>query len=1021
MVDISEKAFEDAIEETLLSGGPNAPGTRHWLLREGEGSYGTWVPGGYRHRTQEHYSRELCLDPGLLLEFIYATQPKTWDKLKVHYGRDTVSSFIQRAADEVERRGVVDVLRRGLKDRGCRFEMACFRPATTLNPDLQRRYKANQFSVIRQLHYSTRNENSLDMVLFLNGLPLSTVELKNPLTGQDVHDAIRQYRYTRDPREPLFRPGRCVAHFAVDPHEVHFATSLVGAGTRFFPFNKGYAGGKGNPPILDNYATAYLWRQIWSRDSVLNLIARFVHERAANNGAKGKSKSHYYIFPRYHQLDAVRRLIGDARPAGPGHRYLIQHSAGSGKSFTIAWLAHQLSTLHDVHDERVFDSIIVVTDRRVLDRQMQHHVRQFEQTLGVVETIDKSSAQLRAALEAGRPIIVTTLQKFPVIWDQVDKLPGKTFAVIIDEAHSSQGGESADKMRAVLAPKSLDEAEHLDEADPDRETAEDRILAQVKARQQLPNVSLFAFTATPRPETLQLFGQKHEDGTYGPFSLYSMRQAIEEGFILDVLEHYTTYETYWSLVKTTADDPKYARDPATQVLRQYVTLHPHTIEQKVTIIVEHFHQNVAPRINGRAKAMIATSSRLHAVRFRLTLDKYLRERGYPYKALVAFSGQVRDPDTGKVYSEPGMNRSPDGQPVSERQTAETFAQPEYRFLVVANKFQTGFDQPLLYATYVDKRLSGLQAVQTLSRLNRIHPAKDGTFVLDFVNEAETIQAAFQPYYQSTLLERETDPNLLYRLELEVFDLGLCDKSDIERVTDLCLFGEAEQSKLYAALQPVVDRYVAADDEIKTAFRGKLSRYIRLYAFLSQVISFVDLDLVRLYHFARLTLRALPKADKDMPVNIARKVALGSFDIRETFKGKIKLDVENGRLQPLGFTESSKKPDERALLSRIVKELNERFGLDLSSEGGTAYVEQMVSRLAGNPAMQDSVRVNLTDAARLTFNHLAGDFVQESIDVNFQIYKLINDHPAFREVFLDTVWRRVLGRIEAAMAVEPETG
>jgi len=637
MVNINERAFEAAIEQDLLAGGSNDP--RGLRIREKELAYGVeaaLVPGGYRRRTSDDYDRVLCLDADVLLEFVQATQPRTWARYKALYAEDPRRAFVQRVAREVERRGVVDVLRRGVKDRGCRFEMAYFPPSTSFNPEQQKRYMANQFSVVRQLHYSQRNENSLDMVLFLNGLPLFTVELKNPLTGQNVQHAMAQYRRDRDPNEPLLRPGRCVAHFAVDPYEVYFSTVLEGEKTRFYPFNQGYTMGKGNPPALPGeYATSYLWRRIWARESVLNLVHRFVHELPPESGTRRRSRGpRVYIYPRYHQLDAVRRLLADAREKGPGHRYLVQHSAGSGKTYTIAWLAHQLTTLHDAEDRRVFDQIIVVTDRRVLDRQMQEHVRQFEEQAGLVATIDRNSAQLRDALREGQQIIVTTLQKFPVIWRQVGDMSGRRFAVIIDEAHSSQGGEAADKMRAALAPKSLEEAEALDARDPDAITEEERILAQIRAKQQLPNVSLFAFTATPRPETLEIFGQQREDGRIEPFSLYAMRQAIQEGFILDVLRHYTTYRTFWRLLKTSPDDPEVELRRAKSQLRRWVMEHPETIEAKVRIMVEHFHGRVAGEINGQAKAMIVTASRLHAVRYRLALDRYLAERGYPYKALV---------------------------------------------------------------------------------------------------------------------------------------------------------------------------------------------------------------------------------------------------------------------------------------------------------------------------------------------------------------------------------------------------
>ncbi|GIX49464.1 MAG: hypothetical protein KatS3mg131_3675 [Candidatus Tectimicrobiota bacterium] len=758
MVEISERSFEEAIERALLAYGPDAQPRGGNIAAEPEPPpYGDYPPGGYHKRRPEDYNRALCLLPRDVLDFILATQPKQWQKLKAHYGTEVEARFLKRLASEIEARGTLEVLRQGIKDVGCKFQLAYFRPASGLNEEMQRLYQANLFSVVRQLRYSTKNENSLDLVLFLNGIPIFTAELKNPLTGQTVEDAIDQYKTSRDPREPLFRYGRCLAHFAVDPDLVYVTTHLQGPKTRFLPFNKGRFGGAGNPPVpptRQGYATSYLWEEVWARDSVLDLIRQFIHEIEEVDEKGRKKGRRHLIFPRYHQLESVRKLVADARRRGPGQRYLIQHSAGSGKSFTIAWLAHQLATLHDAADRRVFDSIVVVTDRRVLDRQLQRTMKQFEQVLGVVENIDTTSRQLKEALESGKTIIVTTLQKFPVIVNEIRALAGQRFAVIVDEAHSSQSGEQPKSLKAVLAAKSLEEAEGEESgAKTVDEEIEERILAEMEARGWPPNVSFFAFTATPKARTLELFGKQRPDGKFEPFHLYSMRQAIEEGFILDVLANYTTYKTYWRLLKKIEDDPRYDKRKAEYLLKSFVDLHPHAIHEKVRIMVEHFATQVQHEIGGKAKAMIVTRSRLHAVRYKLAIDKYLAERGYPFKALVAFSGSVQD--GGQTYTEPGMNGFP------EAQTARMFERPEYRFLIVANKFQTGFDQPLLHTMYVDKKLGGVNAVQTLSRLNRTHPEKKGTMVLDFANEAEEIQAAFEPYYETTLLSEGTDPNLLY--------------------------------------------------------------------------------------------------------------------------------------------------------------------------------------------------------------------------------------------------------------------
>jgi type I restriction enzyme R subunit len=615
-MDISERAFEKTIERTLLAGGPDADPE----VRESPVAEGGFELGGYRRRvSKDHYDKALCLDPEMALAFIQATQPEEWDSFRRQHGSDARDRFLKRLAQQIRLRGTLDVLRRGIKADGCRFEMACFRPVSGMNPKLERLYQGNIFTVVRQLEYSQRDAKTVDLALFLNGLPIFTAELKNPLTGQNVQSAIRQYSFDRDPREPLFAYGRCLAHFAVDPDMVYLATHLEGEKTRFTPFNQGRNGGAGNPPAWRGFSTAYLWEQVWARDSVLNLIQHFIQDVEVEDEKGRRTGQRMMLFPRYHQLDSVRRLVADAKGRGTGSKYLIQHSAGSGKSNSIAWLAHQLSTLHDASDRRVFDSVVVITDRRVLDRQLQRTVLQFEQVLGVVENIDKTSRQLKQALEDGKKIIVTTLQKFPVIADEIGALPGSRFAVVVDEAHSSQTGESTKSLKQVLSAGTLEEAE-AEESEVPEEDWEDRIAAEMRSRGPLPNVSYFAFTATPKPKTLELFGTQQPDGGYLPFSLYTMRQAIEEGYILDVLDNYTTYGEYWNLLKKIEDDPRYDRRQAVYLLKAFVSLHEHTIAEKVAIIVEHFNEHVRERIGGEAKAMIVTRSRLHAVRYKLALN-----------------------------------------------------------------------------------------------------------------------------------------------------------------------------------------------------------------------------------------------------------------------------------------------------------------------------------------------------------------------------------------------------------------
>ena len=994
---VAERKLEDAIECALLAGGPDACPGEGWIHEE-RTPYGD-APGGYSRRSPTDYDRERCLDPQVALEFVYATQPKAWEAFAKQHGTDARERFLSRLSTEVAKRGTLDVLRNGIKSDGQTFKLAYFRPVSALNEETQRLYEANRFTVIRQLRYSTRTDHSLDMALFLNGLPIFTVELKEPLTGQTVEDAVRQYRQDRDHKEPLFAFQRCLAHFAVDADLVQFTTRLAGPQTRFVPFNKGRDGGAGNPPNAFGFATAYLWEDVWARDSVLDLVEHFVHAIDEEDANGAKTGQRQVIFPRYHQLDAVRRLVADARSAGPGQNYLIQHSAGSGKSNTIAWLAHRLSTLHDASDQRVFDSIVVITDRRVLDRQLQRTVRQFQRTLGVVENIDQTSRQLREALEAGKTIIVTTLQKFPVIAKDMSALPGKRFAVIVDEAHSSQSGESTKSLKQVLSAKSLQDAATEEEAVPEVDL-EDRIVEEMRRRGRQPNVSTFAFTATPKNKTLELFGTRQADGSHAPFSLYTMRQAIEEDFILDVLENYTTYKVYWRLLKKVEEDPHFDQAKASYLLRQFVDLHEHAISKKVAIMLGHFSERVAGRINGHAKAMIVTRSRLHAVRYRQAVDRWLETHGRPFRALVAFSGEVQD--GAATYTESGMNGLP------ETQTAETFKREEFRILIAADKFQTGFDQPLLHTMYVDKRLAGVNAVQALSRLNRVHPPdKTETMVLDFVNEAEDIQESFEPYYDRAILSEATDPNLLYDAQTALAQFDLWDDGDLSAFAEAYFDPAGSQDRLHAALAPAVARFADLETAAQHECRGRLRDYVRLFAFLSQVITFVDADLERLYVFGRFLLRKLPADEAKLPYEVQQAIDMASYGVRQTSAGQIGLGRGKAELEPMASKDVLPPPVEQLEpLSAIIQVLNERFGTDLT-EKDAVTVGQLMAGLAANEALASSVQVNTPENARLTFEHVVNDMLQSTIDSNFKFYKRISDDDAFARFFIGRLFEEYL--------------
>ncbi len=971
-MDISEYAFETYVVEHL-----------------------TGIHGYRQRESKVHYDRAAALDWDLVLEFITATQLDTWRDLQKQHGSQTVEKFKRRLVREIQRRGTLDVLRRGVKDSGCYFQLAYFKPATTLNPAHQERYRKNIFSVIRQCRYSqAETRDAIDLVLFLNGLPLFTMELKNKLTGQTVEDARKQYRNDRPPKgEPLLQFRRCLAHFAVDNDEVWLTTKLEGKCTRFLPFNRGYNGGAGNPPNPDGYASAYLWEDVFAPDSVLELVGSFIHIENGDQRAK-------LIFPRYHQRDAVRKLVAHTRAHGPGQQYLIQHSAGSGKSNTIAWTAHRLASLHDDQNRRVFDSVIIITDRRVLDKQLQNAVRQFEQVPGVVRVIDKDSTQLAEALTEGADIIVSTLQKFPFVLDKVQSLPGRAFAVIVDEAHSSQTGEATKSLKEVLRAESLEEAEHL-ESEMEEPTGEDLINRSMAARKRQPNLSFFAFTATPKQKTLELFGVPQPGGTFRPFHLYTMRQAIEEGFILDVLQNYTTFETYFNLLKTAANDPRVEKSKAISLLKRYVNIHRFTIAHKTKVMVEHFWENVRHKIpndqgEGRAKAMVVTASRLHAVLYKQAFDAYLKKQGYPIKALVAFSGTVHY--HGLDYTESQMNGFP------ESQTVRQFENPEYRFLIVAEKFQTGFDQPLLHTMYVDKKLAGVHAVQTLSRLNRIHMRKTDTMVLDFVNRVEDIERAFAPYYEATILSHATDPNKLYDLQDELEAFGLYTPKQAAEIAELYLRKGEKAAKLQPLLREVVEqyKYIAAVEE-RIRFKHRLRAYINAYAFLSQIITFQDAALERLYLFARLLIRALPRERSREQLSLHDLVDLENYRIEQTYSGSIQIPSNEGQLKALSDLDVSGLTDpEKTALSQVIQEINERFGTEFT-EADRVFFAELKARLAANESLQASARINPPESVRLLYDALFKMTLQAMIDRNFQMFKRINDDEEFGQVVKEKIF------------------
>jgi type I restriction enzyme, R subunit len=960
----------------------------------------------------ENYSKELAFFPQELQAFINDTQLKAWAKLKGIHGEGVERKFQQRLFKELDKRGMLDVLRHGIIDYGVHFHLAYFKPVSGLNPDTKALYEKNILSITRQVHYSQKDPHrSVDLLLSLNGLPVATVELKNQFTGQTAENAKKQYKYTRDARELLFQfKKRAIVHFAVDTDEVWMTTRIDGEHTRYLPFNKGYNKGAGNPPVEGKHRTAYLWEEIWAKDSWMEILGRFIHlEKKEFRKGNQDYKKETFIFPRYHQLDVVRKLVSDAREAGAGRNYLIQHSAGSGKSNSIAWLAYQLSSLHNATDERVFDSVIVVTDRRVLNQQMQDTIYQFDHKRGVVQKIDKDSTQLADALEAGTNIIITTLQKFPFVLNKVGDLPKRDYAIIADEAHRSQGGETSKKMKEVLTVLDLEKTIEDDAEDDD---VEDEIRKSMQARGKQPNLSFFAFTATPKPKTLEVFGIQGDDGKPEPVHLYSMRQAIEEGFILDVLQNYTTYKTYFRLSKAIEEDPKLNKQKAARVIARFLSLHPHNLAQKTEIIIEHFRQFVMPQIGGKAKAMVVTASRPHVVRYKEHFDEYLREKEYiDIKALVAFTS-FTDKETGTKYTENDMND------IRGSEIPSRFASDEYQILLVADKYQTGFDQPLLHTMYVDKKLSGVRAVQTLSRLNRIYPGKEDTFVLDFANTEEEILAAFQPYYEKASLSGTTDPNKLYDLKAQIEDYGVIWVSDIETFIKVYFKPKSKRSrddhgKLNNAIDYAVSRFQAlSDDEQKEDFKSTLMVFVRTYAFLAQVMPFGDIELEKFYAYTRHLLKKLPKRNQGERYQFQDEVALEYYRLQKIKEGTIVLAKDKETpLDPLSEAGERKEKDVDARLSQIIEILNKRFGTEFT-DADRYFFSQIEEELVSDKTLSQQAQNNSIDNFKYGFDDAFLMKLIDRMDANQDIFGRIMDDEEFGTLVRDWMLKKVYQRLKA---------
>jgi type I restriction enzyme R subunit len=983
--------------------------------------------GGYTEGDAANYSPDLGMFKREIIQFLERSQPKKWAKISAIHGASVKNRIIQRLYKELDLRGSLEVIRNGFIDYGVRFQMAFFQPASNLNPDAVALYEKNQLKVYRQVYFSNKNKKSVDVVLSLNGLPLATLELKNQFTGQNVGNALKQYSTTRDDRELLFAFNkRALVHFAVDQDEVFMTTKLEGRKTYWLPFNKGYKNGKGNPPNPNGYRTAYLWEYILQKDSWMDVLKRFVHLQTDTFELEGRTrKKEKLIFPRYHQLDAVRSITANVLEHGAGKNYLVQHSAGSGKSNSIAWLAYRLSSLHDAQNQRIFNSVIVITDRRVLDRQLQNTIYQFEHKQGVVQKIDKDSKQLAESLQHGTNIIITTLQKFPYVVEKVGQLPDRTYAVIIDEAHSSQGGEASKKLKEVLgvAEKQNEALAHVTEPYPSygEGDADESVLSQdlvnayieksAEARGRQAHVSFFAFTATPKYKTLQVFGEKDEEGKPKPFHLYAMRQAIEEGFILDVLRNYTTYELYFKLTKAIEDDPQLNKKKAAKAIGKYVSLHPHNLAQKTEIIIEHFRNIVSKKIGGRAKAMLVCGSRLHAKRYFEAFQQYIKDKSYDkeIKILVAFSGKVKDDNFPDGVSEPELTG------FSEKELPSVFEKEEYRILIVADKYQTGFDQPLLHTMYIDKKLSGVRAVQTLSRLNRMCAGKEDTFVLDFANDRQDILNAFQPYYEVTTVTEETDVNHLYDLKARLDQFQVYWTQEIEAFANVYfhpntkLNNPKQQKYLYSFTDPAVDRFRELEEAEQDEFKKALRSWTNLYAFLAQIMPFVDSEFEKFYAYAKLLQTRLPKRELSESLHLDDEVALEYYRLQKIKEGAIELQKsEEGELSGTSEAGLKRAKEEEALLSEIISVLNDHFGTEFE-EADKLFFDQIEAELLEDETLRTQAQVNQLDTFKYAFNDKFIDKLIERMDQNQDIFERILENKAFGDLVKDFVMKRVYKR------------
>ncbi len=988
--DTSERGLERLIC-TAMTGHPCDPGSGAAdRVAERPAVYGTgWIGGD-----PNDYDREYCVDLAQLAAFLRETQPRVAEALDLEHDSPTRRKFLARLQGEISKRGTIDVLRHGVKDGPHQIELFYGTPSKD-NAAAAERYALNRFSVTRQLRYS-RDETqlALDLGVFINGLPVATFELKNNLTKQTVADAVQQYERDRDPRERLFEFGRCIVHFAVDEHEVRFCTQMKGKASWFLPFDQGWNDGAGNPPNPNGLKTDYLWKRILTREGLTDILenyAQVVEERNQRTGAKTSAQ----VFPRYHQLDVVRRLLADARKNGAGRRYLIQHSAGSGKSNSIAWLAHQMIGLRR-DDAPVFDSIIVVTDRKLLDKQIRDTIKQFAQVSATVGHAE-NSGDLRRFIAEGKKIVITTVQKFPFILDEIgNEQRGRRFAIVIDEAHSSQGGKTSAALSMALSVAGAEE---------DDETIEDTINRLMESRRLLPNASYFAFTATPKNKTLEIFGEPYEVGgvvKHRPFHSYTMKQAIQEGFILDVLRHYTPVSSYYRLTKKIEGDPEFDTKRAQKKLRRYVESNDHAIRLKAEIMVDHFHEQVLAlnKIGGEARAMVVTSGVERAIQYYHAIREYLVERKSPYRAIVAFSGEHEY--GGVQVTEASLNGFPSGA------IADRIVEHPYRFLVCADKFQTGYDEPLLHTMYVDKVLSDIKAVQTLSRLNRAHPRKHDVFVLDFMNDSETIQAAFSDYYRTTILSDETDPNKLHDLKAALDGRQVYAESDVERLVGLYL-GGADRDRL----DPILDACVATyreqlDEDGQVDFKGTAKAFTRSYDFLASILPYTNADWEKLSIFLNFLVPKLPApVDDDLSKGILESIDMDSYRVEKQAAVKFQLPDEDAEIAPVSTAGGGGATEpELDRLSNIIAAFNDQFGNVAWADADRIHqliTQEIPASVAADRAYQNARANSDKQNARIEHDKALGRVMTALLKDDTELFKQFSDNESFRRWLTDTMF------------------